>query len=266
LQFRGKYDGSSFSELLEVDFSHLRMSWSDIRNRIDASAVPHGTTVLGFKFVEGVVIAGDRLATMGHRVAARDMEKVFPTDAYSLIAIAGAAGPAVEMARLMRIELEHYEKIEGESLELEGKANKLSQMVRQNLPAAMQGLAVVPLFAGYDRRRNIGRLWGYDMTGGRYEETDYEATGSGGVYAAESLKKSHRLDANRDDALRMAVLALVDASDEDRATGGPDVVRGIFPIIDFCTRKGIERASAREIEAVYRAIIAERSSRRETAS
>ncbi len=265
MQFRGKYDGSSFSELLEVDFSHLRMSWTDITSRFDASAVPHGTTVLGFKFAEGVVIAGDRLATMGHRVAARDMEKVFPTDAYSLIAIAGAAGPAVEMARLMRIELEHYEKIEGESLELEGKANKLSQMVRQNLPAAMQGLAVVPLFAGYDRRRNIGRLWGYDMTGGRYEETDYEATGSGGVYAAESLKKSHRLDANREDALRMAVQALVDASDEDRATGGPDVVRGIFPLIDFCTRKGIERASEREIEAVYRAIIAEKSSRRGTA-
>jgi proteasome beta subunit len=194
------------------------------------------------------------------------MEKVYPTDAYSLIAIAGAAGPAVEMARLMRIELEHYEKIEGESLELEGKANKLSQMVRQNLPAAMQGLAVVPLFAGYDRRRKVGRLWGYDMTGGRYEETDYEATGSGGIYAAESLKKSHKPDATRTEALRMAVQALVDASDEDRATGGPDVVRGIFPIIDFCTRNGIERASESEIEAVYRAIIAEQSSRRGAAS
>ena len=191
---------------------------------------------------------------MGHRVAARDMEKVYPTDAYSLIAIAGAAGPAVEMARLMRIELEHYEKIEGESLELEGKANKLSQMVRQNLPAAMQGLAVVPLFAGYDRRRNVGRLWGYDMTGGRYEETDYEATGSGGIYAAESLKKSYKVNATRTEAL------------EDRATGGPDVVRGIFPIIDFCTRNGIERASESEIETVFRAIISRQSSRRGSAS
>ena len=262
MQFGGKYQGSSFSELLEVDFGYLRMNWSDLARDLDASSLPHATTVMGFKFADGVVIAGDRLATVGHRVAARDIEKVFPTDAYSLIAIAGAAGPAVEMARLMRIELEHYEKIEGEPLELEGKANKLSQMVRQNLPAAMQGLGVVPLFAGFDRRRNLGRLWGYDMTGGRYEETDYEATGSGGLYAAESLKKSHRPNADRTTALRIAVQALVDASDEDRATGGPDVVRGIFPIIDFCTRNGIERAPEAEIEAVFRAIIAEQSSRR----
>ncbi len=266
MQFRGSYQGSSFSELLAVDFSHLRPDWSDLAGGFDASAVPHGTTVMGFKYADGVIIAGDRLATMGHRVASRDMEKVYPTDAYSLIAIAGAAGPAVEMARLMRIELEHYEKIEGEPLELEGKANKLSQMVRQNMPAAMQGLGVVPLFAGYDRRRSVGRLWGYDLTGGRYEETDYAANGSGGIYAAESLKKTHRLDATREESLRMAVQALVDASDEDRATGGPDVVRGIYPIIDFCTQNGIERASEKEIETVFRAIIAEQTSRRGTAS
>ncbi len=262
MQFGGKYSGSSFSELLDVDFSYLRMNWSDLTRSVDITTIPHGTTVMGFKYAEGVVIAGDRLATIGHRVASRDMEKVYPTDAYSLIAIAGAAGPAVEMARLMRIELEHYEKIEGESLELEGKANKLSQMVRQNLPAAMQGMGVVPLFAGFDRRRNVGRLWGYDMTGGRYEETDYEATGSGGLFAAESLKKSHRLSADRSEALRMAVQALVDASDEDRATGGPDVVRGIYPIIDFCTRNGIERAPEAEIDTVFRSIIAEQTSRR----
>jgi len=262
LQFGGKYQGSSFSELLDVDFSYLRLNWGELTRGFEASSIPHGTTVMGFKYADGVVIAGDRLATVGHRVASRDMEKVYPTDAYSLIAIAGAAGPAVEMARLMRIELEHYEKIEGEPLELEGKANKLSQMVRQNMPAAMQGFGVVPLFAGYDRRRSIGRLWGYDMTGGRYEETDYEATGSGGLYAAESLKKSHKLSANRTEALAMAVQALVDASDEDRATGGPDVVRGIYPIIDFCTRNGIERASKTEIEAVFRGIIAEQAVRK----
>jgi proteasome beta subunit len=126
-------------------------------------------------------------------------------------------------------------------------------------------LGVVPLFAGYDRRRDVGRLWGYDMTGGRYEETDYEATGSGGIYAAESLKKSHRMDATRDESLRMAVQALVDASDEDRATGGPDVIRGIYPIIDFCSENGIERAPENEIETVFRAIIAEQTSRWGTA-
>ena len=259
MRFGASYQGSSFAELLDTDYKHLRPNWAEITRNFDPASVPHGTTVMGFKYADGVVIAGDRLATVGHRVASRDMEKVYPTDAYSLIAIAGAAGPAIEMARLMRIELEHYEKIEGEPLELEGKANKLSQMVRQNLPAAMQGFGVVPLFAGYDIRRNVGRLWGYDMTGGRYEETDYEATGSGGLYAAESLKKSHKLDASRSESLAMAVQALVDASDEDRATGGPDIVRGIYPIIDFCTRDGIERAPSSEIERVFRSILDERT-------
>jgi proteasome beta subunit len=262
LEFRGKvYQGSSFAELLDVDYAHLNCDWSALGGGFDANSVPHGTTVLGFKYADGVVIAGDRLATMGHRVASRDMEKVYATDDHSLIAIAGAAGPAIEMARLMRIELEHYEKIEGESLELEGKANKLSQMVRQNLPAAMQGFGVVPLFAGYDRRREVGRLWQYDMTGGRYEETDYQASGSGGIYAAESLKKSHRLNASRTESLEMAVEAIVDAADQDRATGGPDISRGIYPIIDFCTASGIERAPEGEIETSFRALMERRTSR-----
>ncbi len=266
MPFGTGYQGSSFVELLDVDHKHLRPNWAEMTRNFDPALIPHGTTVMGFKYADGVVIAGDRLATVGHRVASRDMEKVYPTDEYSLIAIAGAAGPAIEMARLMRIELEHYEKIEGESLELEGKANKLSQMVRQNMPAALQGFGVVPLFAGYDTRRDVGRLWGYDMTGGRYEETDYEATGSGGLYAAASLKKSHKLDANQSEALAMAVQALVDAADEDRATGGPDIVRGIYPIIDFCTQNGIERAPEAEIDQVFRSIVAERTNRNGRAS
>jgi proteasome beta subunit len=256
LRFGGKYQGSSFTELLHVDYAHLRPDLSRFAEcGLDASSIPHGTTVLAFKYADGVIVAGDRLATEGNRVASRDIEKVFSTDAYSLMAIAGAAGPSIEMARLMRVELEHYEKIEGEPLELDGKANKLSQMIRANLPAAMQGLVVVPLFAGYDRRRGQGRLWKFDVTGGRYEETDFEATGSGGVYARESLKKSHRADAGRDQGLRMAVQALVDAADEDRATGGIDVVRGIFPLVDFCTSAGIARADDSEIEQVYREIV-----------
>jgi proteasome beta subunit len=134
-------------------------------------------------------------------------------------------------------------------------------MIRQNMPAAMQGFMVVPLFAGYDLRRHVGRLWGYDMTGGRYEELDFEATGSGGLYAKESLKKSHKHNATREESLVMAVTALVDASDEDRATGGPDLVRGIFPIVDFCTSSGIDRTEESEIEQVYRGLLAERTAR-----
>jgi proteasome beta subunit len=214
--------------------------------------------VLSFRYADGVVMAGDRLATEGNRVASRDVQKVYATDSHSLVAIAGAAGPAIEMARLLRVELEHYEKIEGEALELEGKANKLSQMIRQNLPMAMQGLVVVPLFAGYDLRRNTGRLWKYDVTGGRYEETDFEATGSGGIYAGESLKKSHDSRMSQADALRVSIAALTDAADEDRATGGVDLERGIYPVISFCSQSGIDDAIDSEIETVYRDIMARR--------
>jgi proteasome beta subunit len=253
-----KYQGSSFTELLSVDHAHLIPDLSRLVPGDPRIRVPEGTTVLALKYSDGVVIAGDRLATEGHRVASRDVQKVYATDQYSVIAIAGAAGPAIEMARLMRIELEHYEKIEGEALELDGKANKLSQMIRANLPAAMQGLVVVPLFAGYDRRRKQGRLWKFDVTGGRYEETDFEATGSGGLYARESIKKSHRTGLAREDGLKIAVAALMDAADEDRATGGIDVLRGIFPIVNFCSDRGVERAADSEIEQIYRRILAAR--------
>jgi proteasome beta subunit len=261
LRFGGRYDGSSFSELLNVDYAHLRPDLARFtESDLKALSIPHATTVLSFRFTAGVVMAGDRLATEGHRVASRDVQKVYATDNHSLVAIAGAAGPAIEMARLLRIELEHYEKIEGEPLELEGKANKLSQMVRQNLPMAMQGLVVVPLFAGYDLRRHTGRLWKYDVTGGRYEETDFEATGSGGLFASESLKKSHDPDMSRSDALRVSIEALTDAADEDRATGGVDLQRGIYPVISFCSQEGIEDAAGSEIADVYRDIMARRRS------
>ncbi len=259
ISWGGNYRGSSFVELLASDHAQLLPDWGRLAQRsLDPECLPHGTTVLAFKYADGVLVAGDRLATEGNRVASRDIEKVLPTDDHSLIAIAGAAGPALEMARLMRIELEHYEKIEGERLELDGKANRLSQMVRANLPAAMQGMVVVPLFAGYDLRRRQGRLWKFDVTGGRYEETEYEATGSGGLFARESLKKSYEPTAGREQGLRAAIQALADAADEDRATGGVDLERGIYPIVDFCMAAGIERAKDEEIERIYREILAAR--------
>jgi proteasome beta subunit len=256
--FGAGYQGSSFSELLQVEFPHLA---PDLRRHggVENLSVPHGTTVLAFKYAEGVIVAGDRLATEGLRVASRDVQKVYATDDHSMIAIAGAAGPAIEMARIMRIELEHYEKIEGQALEIDGKANKLSQMIRANMPAAMQGLVVVPLFAGYDLRRKQGRMWKFDVTGGRYEETEFEATGSGGLYARESLKKSHHSRATKREALDMAVQALTDAADEDRGTGGIDMVRGIFPTVLHCSEPGIEQAPETEIREVYESIMARRA-------
>jgi proteasome beta subunit len=255
---RGEYQGSSFFELLQTEQRHLLpdlSAWGESATRM----VPHGTTVLAMRFTDGVLVAGDRLATAGHSVASRDVVKVFETDPHSLMAISGAAGPCIEMARILSVELEHYEKIEGEPLELEGKANKLSQMIRANLPAAMQGLAVVPLFAGFDTRRKSGRLWKFDITGGRYEETEFDATGSGGLYARESLKHGWRADIDRATAVSVAVAALTAAADEDRATGGVDLERGIYPVVKVCTSDGQSDASDDEIAACYRNILEARA-------
>lgn len=220
-----------------------------------------GTTVLALRYDSGVLVAGDRLATIGHQVASREIDKVYATDLHSLMAIAGAAGPAIDMARVLRIQLEHYEKIEGAPLELEGKANTLAQLIKQNLPMAMQGLVVVPLFAGFDLRRDVGRLWRYEPTGGRYEERDFDSVGSGSIFARESLKKSYRSGINRSAAIDLAIEALTDAADEDRATGGVDLVRGIFPLIKVCEQQGTEDVAEEDIREAYDRVISSQRSR-----
>jgi proteasome beta subunit len=227
----------------------------------DAIPMPHGTTVIGVKFAGGVIIAGDRRATEGYSIADDKMEKVFPADEYSAIAIAGAAGQAIEMVKLFQLELEHYEKITGDRLSLEGKANRLGQMIRGNFPLALQGLVVVPLFGGYDESLSEGRLFYYDATGGRWEEEDYHATGSGGRPAKSSLKKRWRPGLTRKEAVAVAVEALLDASEDDVATGGPDPNRGIFPTMQVVTTDGTDAASEDEIRTAYETVVAERGSR-----
>jgi proteasome beta subunit len=220
--------------------------------------VPVGTTILALCYADGVIVAGDRQATEGYQVAHRRIEKVYKTDEHSVVAIAGAAGPAIEMARLFQTELEHYEKVEGDGLSLEGKANKLGQMIRMNLPMAMQGLVVVPIFAGYDLRRAEGRIFKYDVTGGRYEEADYAATGSGGKDARSTLKRLYRAGAPRDDGLRWAAEALVDAAEEDVGTGGPDFIHGIFPTVKVVTRAGFQEVPEADVRAQFEAVLAAR--------
>jgi proteasome beta subunit len=221
----------------------------------DARGVAHGTTVLGLKFAGGVVFAGDRRATEGYAVADDKMEKVFAADDYSAIAIAGAAGQAVEIVKLFQLELEHYEKITGDRLSLEGKANRLGQMIRSNFPMAVQGLVVVPLFGGFDHKRHEGRIFYYDATGGRWEEDDFHATGSGGRPAKSSLKKRWRAGLDRDAGLQVAVEALVDAAEEDIATGGPDPTRGIYPTVVVVTAEGAARTTDDEVRAAYEAVV-----------
>lgn len=257
---KGPYDGSSFIDLLGAEAPHLLLKITTSSEEMTdlVRQVPHGTTVVAAKYADGVLLAGDRMATEGYQVAMRNIEKVYKTDQHSAMAIAGAAGPCIEMARLFRIELEHYEKIEGLELDLEGKSNKLGQMIRQNLPMAMQGLVVVPIFTGYDFKRNQGRIFKYDVTGGTYEEIDYYAVGSGGKDARSSLKKTYRSQATKDEAVRMVMEALFDAADEDRGTGGVDVLRGIFPTIKDVTKGGIADVPVDRIRAVYEEIIRDR--------
>jgi proteasome beta subunit len=211
--------------------------------------IPHGTTIVTMKFDGGVIMAGDRRATEGHSIASRRIDKVSQADHWSAMAIAGAAGPGMEMVRLLQTELEHYEKVEGEPLSLEGKANKLSQMIRANLPAAMQGLVVVPLFCGFDLRRQEGRLFKYDVTGGKYEEADYATTGSGSVHARNWVKAGYRVGMSGEEAVDLALLALFQAADEDSATGGPDLVRHIFPTVAIVDRNGYVKLTDDDVEA-----------------
>ena len=203
-----------------------------------SGVAPHGTTIVALRTVDGIVMAGDRRATMGNIIAQHDIEKVFTADQWSVVGIAGTAGLAIELVRLFQVELEHYEKIEGVPLSLDGKANRLASMLRGQLGLAMQGLAVVPLFAGFDTQRSTGRIFSYDVTGGRYEEHDFHAVGSGAGFARGSLKKVFRRDAGTEAGVRTALEALYDAADDDSATGGPDVARGIFPVVAVATPDG----------------------------
>ncbi|MBB4786825.1 proteasome subunit beta [Streptomyces rapamycinicus] len=219
-----------------------------------AIEAPHGTTIVAVTFSGGVVLAGDRRATMGNVIAQRDIEKVFPADEFSAVGIAGTAGIAVEMVKLFQLELEHFEKVEGTVLSLEGKANRLSTMIRGNLGMAMQGLAVVPLFAGWDVDREKGRIFSYDVTGGRSEERGFAATGSGSMFARGALKKLYREDSTEEQAATTVLQALYDAADDDSATGGPDLARRIYPIITSLTEDGFKRFSEDEVSELARAI------------
>jgi proteasome beta subunit len=221
--------------------------------------IPRATTVLGMKFADGVIMAGDRRATSGNLIADSKIRKVFAADDHSAIAIAGAAGQALELVKLFQLELEHYEKITGDTLSLEGKANRLAQMIRSNFPMALQGLVVVPLFGGYDERRSEGRIFYYDATGGRWEEDDYQATGSGGQPAKNSLKKRWRAGLPMEDAIQVAVEALIDAAEDDAATGGPDQARRIFPVMVTVTAAGAQDVADDYVAAAVTSVLNERS-------
>ncbi|MCY4164314.1 MAG: proteasome subunit beta [bacterium] len=219
-------------------------------------SITHATTVVAIRCANGVVMAGDRRATAGHLISHSSIEKVFPADRHSGIAIAGAAGPAMEMVRLFQLQLEHYEKVECRPLSLEGQANQLSIMVRNNLPAALQGFAVVPLFAGYDTASEVGRLFQYDVTGGRYEEREHAAMGSGSLHAGTVIKLGYRPDATPDEMIDLAVSALYRTAEEDTATGGPDLVRGIFPVVAVVGPEGFERVDDTDVERRFRDLLA----------
>ena len=241
---------SSFAEFVGSVSPDLLSSRRVLPAGDAATLAPHATTIVAATFPGGVVMAGDRRATMGNIIAQRDIEKVFPADEFYCVGIAGTAGLAVEMVRLFQVELEHYEKIEGTTLSIDGKANRLSALIRGNLGMAMQGLAVVPLFAGFDLVIEHGRIFSYDVTGGRYEETAFHSVGSGSVFARGSLKKLYREDFDQTQCVTAVVQALYDAADDDSATGGPDLARRIFPVVSVITTDGHVRLSQEEVAVI----------------
>jgi len=257
----GQDPGPNFAGLV----NHYGRTTSDdvTRNQVshDNLDVVHGTTVVASRYGDGVVIAGDRRATAGNLISHREMRKVFPADRWSGVAIAGAAGPAMEMVKMFQLQLEHYEKVEGHPLSIDGKANQLSQMLRGNLPAAMQGFVVVPLFAGFDRRRGYGRLYAYDVTGGRYEEEDFVASGSGSVFARTVIKMARRDDMDLDSAVDLMISALFAAADDDSATGGPDSMRGIYPIVATINSGGYNEIDESDISERFDRVLSEFRSR-----
>jgi len=251
---------SSFAEFLAMHDPSLLPAGRPLPPGTSVDAV-HGTTIVSLTFAGGVLMAGDRRATMGNVIAQKDIEKVFPADEWSCVGIAGTAGLAVEMVKLFQVELEHYEKIEGASLSVDGKANRLATLIRGNLGMAMQGLAVVPMFAGYDAETSGGRIFSYDVTGGRYEEHRHHSVGSGSMFARGALKKLWRDDITAAEAISVAIESLYDAADDDSATGGPDLARGILPVVAVVDSDGYRRVPETELDPIVRAVVAARQTR-----
>ncbi len=252
---------SSFSEFLSQQAPDLLPSRRAVPPGPAGDLAPHATTIVAATFPGGVVMAGDRRATMGNIIAQRDIEKVFPADEFSVVGIAGTAGLAVEMVRLFQTELEHYEKIEGTTLSMDGKANRLAALIRANLGLAMQGLSVVPLFAGFDTAAHQGRIFSYDVTGGRYEETAFHSVGSGSLFARGALKKLYREDLTAEQCVTAILQALYDAADDDSATGGPDLTRRIFPVVHVITAEGGRRFPDSEVAEIADRVIGARMQR-----
>jgi proteasome beta subunit len=255
---------SSFTDFLHRHAPELlpgnRLAATGVTGNL-ADLAPHGTTIVSLRVADGVVMAGDRRATAGNMIAQREMEKVFQSDAMSVVGISGSSSIAIELVRLFQLELEHYEKIEGTVLSLEGKANRLSHLIRGNLGLAMQGLVVVPLFAGFDLTRGTGRIFSYDPTGGPYEERPYYAIGSGSVFARGSIKKLYSEDMSLDEAAEVAVQSLYDAAEDDAATGGPDLHRKIYPTVSIVDSDGYRQLSDDDVAAVVERVVTGRTVR-----
>jgi proteasome beta subunit len=256
---------SSFTEFVRLiapdSLPGARLRPDQVSNISPDQLGRHGTTIVAASYADGVVMAGDRRATAGSMIAQRDAEKVFAADEYSLVAIAGTSGIGIELIGMFRLELEHYEKIEGTPLSLVGKANRLATILRQNLGLAMQGLAVVPLFGGWDAEEGRGRIFSYDPVGGRYETQDYHSIGSGSVFALGSIKKMYRPDLERGEAITAVVQALYDASEDDSATSGPDLARRIYPMVWTAHADGVDRVGQDELADTIDRVVSARRER-----
>jgi proteasome beta subunit len=239
-------------------FRHADGAGSVPHGSTSAADLPHGTTIIAAEYDGGAVMVGDRRATAGNMISSRDMDKVFGTDEFSCVGISGVAGIGIEMVRLFQVELEHYEKLEGRMLSLDGKANRLAGLVRANLGGAMQGLVAVPLLAGYDEDTQQGRIFSFDVAGGKYSEQRFASIGSGSIFARGALKKLYRDGMSVEDVILAVMQSVYDAADDDSATGGPDMSRRIYPSVATVSADGYRRLTDDEAARYAEAVVSER--------
>ena len=211
----------------------------------------HATTVIAVRYVGGVVMVSDRQAT-GNYIASRDVRKIEAADHFTALAISGSAARGIEFLRMAQLSFEHYEKMTDTALSLEGKANYLSPIIQRNNLSTP--LVILPILAGWDPHRQVGRIFEYDGAGGCYERLDFATIGSGSPFAESALRLGFRSDLNHEDALELGALALYEAGDNDPSTGGPDFVRNLFPIIVTLDANGFAEMPTVDVAERFRAI------------
>lgn len=217
-----------------------------------------GTTILALRYRDGVMVAGDRRATAGHTVLYDRADKVIPIDDYSLMAISGSPAMAFEIARILEHSFQYHRRRQLQEMSIEAKLRRLSLLIRDNLPMAVQGIgAVIPIFATYDQEADLGRIYFYDVLGAQFEVADFATTGSGSSAVRGAMYYMNRWGGppfsqlSREDAVGLSLRLLFTASEYDSATGRYESSAGVYPTVKTITSGGQEDIDLDELRALH---------------